>query len=51
MKSIAEILEDVKTQICDHYCKYPEQDIPEGKDEDWLMDSDSPCANCPLNQL
>lgn len=48
---IIEILEETLAEMCDHYCKYPEMTPPEGKDENWLFDSDSPCNNCPLNKL
>ncbi len=52
MKSISEQLEAVKSEMCDKYCKWPEQPIPEGKDGDWLIcDDDSPCIKCPLNKL
>lgn len=52
IKTITQQIEDICTEICDHYCKYPCQPIPDGKDEDWLMtDDDSPCINCPLNRL
>ena len=52
VKTIAEQLEDICTEICDHYCKYPNQPIPDGKTEDWLFtDNDSPCNNCPLSRL
>lgn len=50
-KRIADILEEVKGDMCDNYCKYPTQTPPEGKDEDWLFDDDSPCQTCPLNKL
>lgn len=51
MKSISEQIEEVKNEICDTRCKWPNQ-IPEGRDEDWLLeDPDSPCMNCPLNRL
>jgi len=51
-KSITEIIESVKEDICDKYCKYPCMTPPEGKDEDWLtMDKDSPCNTCPLLRL
>lgn len=52
MKSITQQIEDVKNEMCDKYCKYPEKPIPEGKTEDWLWcDDESPCHNCPLNKL
>lgn len=50
--SISNTLEMVKTDMCDSYCKYPEMSIPEGKDENWLLEDDaSPCLKCPLNRL
>lgn len=50
--SILETLEDVKQRMCDGYCKYAHSPVPEGKSEDWLFeDDDSPCINCPLNEL
>lgn len=50
--SITEQIEDIKQRMCDKYCIYSHQPIPEGKDEDWLYeDDDSPCSTCPLNEL
>ena len=47
--SISEIIEDVKTQICSFYCKYPyEWDA----DKEGLELPDSPyCRSCPLSRL
>lgn len=51
-KTVVAIFEEVIEQMCDKYCRYPHEPIPEGKDEDWLMnDDDSPCNDCPLNRL
>lgn len=51
-KSISEQIEEVRDDMCTNYCKWPNEPIPEGKDEDWLLnDEDSPCNNCPLNRL
>ena len=47
--SISEIIEEVKTEMCDHYCKYTEQFDAEGNIED-LFESDI-CKNCPLCRL
>lgn len=50
--SISQLLEEAKEEICNHYCKYPYEPIPEGKDEDWLWtDPESPCQHCPLDRL
>ena len=50
-KSITEQIEEAKSQMCDDYCIYPKQPIPEGKTDNWLFEDDSPCVNCPLNNL
>lgn len=47
--TVNEIIEDVAREICDHYCKYPEQWDAE-KEEMELIDSDI-CINCPLSRL
>ena len=49
--SVTEKLEEVKERMCDSYCKYPCMEPPEGKDENWLTDEDSPCRDCPLLAL
>lgn len=50
--TICQQIERVVEDMCNNYCKWPTQPIPEGKTEDWLLeDEDSPCENCPLNQL
>ena len=49
---LMDIICEVNQEICDGYCKYPNMPIPEGKDEDWLInDEDSPCISCPFNKL
>lgn len=50
--SVTELIEKVKEDMCNDYCKYSNAPIPEGKTEDWLYeDKDSPCNDCPLNRL
>ena len=44
-KTIPEIIEEIKEQICDKYCKYP----GEYKDPDELIEKE--CENCPLCRL
>lgn len=46
-KTVIDILEEVKQEICDDYCKYPTQ---VGSKEDLSAD-DSPCMTCPLSRL
>lgn len=49
---VTDILEEVIEEMCDKYCHFPSDPIPEGKDEDWLTtDENSPCYTCPLNKL
>ena len=46
-KTVSDILEEVKQEICDDYCKYP---IQVDSKEDLFAD-DSPCMTCPLSKL
>ena len=43
---LLEEIEDIKTQICDHYCKYVES-----WDEDDGPMKDTICKSCPLTRL
>ena len=47
--SITEIIEDVKADVCNNYCKYPHifDEESEGCE---LCESDI-CRNCPLGRL
>ena len=50
--SVPEILEHIAGMMCDYYCRFPNEPIPEGKDENWLIeDEDSPCNDCPIRFL
>lgn len=52
MKTITEILEEVKTEICDNYCKMPFKYSAAEWEQMFATDSDKlPCNNCPLNKL
>ena len=48
-KSVSDIIEEVKEEICQDYCKYPLiwDEEKEGKE---LTESDV-CTSCPLNRL
>lgn len=48
-KSISIMLEEIASEICNHYCKYPDQWDAEEKGMD-LCESEI-CENCPLNRL
>lgn len=46
--NVVAILQKIVEEICDDYCKYPDQYL----NSDELIESeDSPCNNCPLNRL
>lgn len=45
--TVKQIIEDVKAEVCDKICKYPEKYTPE-EWEDVCMDV---CDNCPLDRL
>lgn len=47
--SITETIEEVKYQICNDYCKYPNEWNEEEQGQE-LCDSEV-CAACPLNRL
>lgn len=49
MKTVSEILEEVKNVMCSNYCKWPDQ-WDEEEEEMELFDSYQ-CKNCPLNRL
>lgn len=48
--SIADIVEDVKKDICDNYCKMPYKYSEAQWDEIFGTEA-CPCWNCPLNRL
>lgn len=47
--SITEIIEDVKADICNNYCKYPH--IFDKESEDYDPSESDICENCPLGRL
>lgn len=47
--TIPQILEEVVEEMCQKYCKYPEQWDEEAEGVE-LSESDI-CVNCPLNRL
>lgn len=46
-KSVTDIIEEVKGQICDRYCKYPSQYTS----EEWEEVFEEICSDCPLDRL
>lgn len=49
IRTIPKILEEVVEEMCNKYCKYPQEWDEEAEGIE-LSDSDI-CANCPLNRL
>ncbi len=49
MDSISKQLEEIANEICNNYCKYPEQ-WDEEKEGCELCESEY-CKNCPLSRL
>jgi hypothetical protein len=46
------IIEKIKTEICDHYCKYPAiYDTREDSDKEYDKMIAEVCEHCPLNRL
>ncbi len=51
-KSVTEIIEEIKTEIFDHYCKYPDiYDTREDSDKEYDKMIKEVCGSCPLNRL
>ena len=46
-RTVTQQIEDIKTEICNHYCHYP---YIWDEDDGELADSEI-CANCPLGRL
>lgn len=46
-RTVTEIIDDVKTEICDSYCKYADGVAKEGFDQ--MLKKH--CKSCPLNKL
>ena len=52
-KSVAEIVEEVKSGICDHYCRFPFEYLDKYGSGNEVYDRmiEEVCAECPLNRL
>lgn len=46
-RTVTEIIDDVKAEICDSYCKYADGVT----EEDYDLVLEKYCTNCPLNKL
>ena len=49
IKGVPEIIEEVKDDICNNYCKWP--DIWDEEAEGCELEESDHCRNCPLNRL
>jgi len=49
-KPVHEIIEEVQTEICDHYCKYTDG-YKDADDEKYGDLVNRYCVSCPLNRL
>ena len=49
-KTISQIFEEVKEDMCNKYCKYPSEYKPKEHDGTELFESEM-CRNCPLCRL
>lgn len=48
-KTVSEIIEEVKTEICDNYCRYTT--IYNINDGEYDATMEEICVNCPLSRL
>ncbi len=49
-KTVTSLIEEVATEFCEHYCKWPENYKAEEHEGVELFDSEI-CDKCPLNKL
>ena len=49
IKTITQEFEEIKEQICDKYCKYP--DTWDAEKEGCELWESKICTNCPMNRL
>lgn len=52
-KTVSKILEEVTEEMCNKYCKFPEEYFSKYKDEEEAEEKlySEHCENCPLNKL
>ena len=51
MQGFQEDMEELKSNICDNYCKYPEQYQVNEDDLGYEAMWEEVCKNCPLSDL
>lgn len=47
--TVPQLLDKISGEMCDKYCKFPDQASKESKDEDYLYRTY--CDKCPMNKL
>lgn len=47
--TVPQLLDKIAVEMCDKYCKFPDQASKESKDEDYLYRTY--CDKCPMNKL
>ena len=47
--TVSQIIEEVKIEICDNYCRYPK--IYNINDDEYDAKMEEICVNCPLSRL
>lgn len=45
------LIEEVKAQVCDHYCRYPDEYKTHENDANWERMIEEKCVDCPLTAL
>ena len=50
-ETVSFVFEEIKSRMCDKYCKYPEQYKVADSDSNWDDMVDEICKDCPLNIL
>lgn len=54
VKSIPKMMEDIASDMCDHYCKWPDAYVTDNEELDDLMTEKliaEHCDKCPMNIL
>jgi len=53
MERITKQLEKIAEEICDNYCKFPQEynSRTDDPDKNWELLSKEKCENCPLNKM
>lgn len=50
-KTISEVFEDIKQEMCEHYCRFPNEFCEDDPDADPDEMYEQICSGCPLMRL